>query len=72
MFLGDSTHGANFGTEGKPVQCTFERYLDCEKIRIFSAKSEGKSKNLIFRQIRMNRLKFLMDFFGTSNIDDLC
>ena len=60
MLLGKLTHCANFGTDGKPVQCTFDRYLDWEKIWIFRAKLEQKSKNPTFQQIRMHRLKYWM------------
>ena len=70
MLLGESTHGANFETNGKPVQCTFERYLDYEKVRIFNAKSERKSKNRIFQPIRVHWLKYWTDVFGASGIDD--
>ena len=68
MLLRKSTRGANFGTNGKPVKCTFEGYLDCEKI--FSTKSERKSKNRLLQLIRVNRLKYMTDIFGAPGIDD--
>ena len=41
-------YGSNFYINGKPVRCTFERYQDCEKIRVFSTKSEKKNLNFGF------------------------
>ena len=31
MLISESIHSTNFGTNRKPVQCTYKRYSDCKK-----------------------------------------
>ena len=71
MLHNHSTYGSDFFCKGKPVQCTFDKSVDCQKIRIAIVQNRKKGAKLrFFPYFLSQRQKYSIDFFRWLGLDD--